>query len=119
MQVYCFDNVKYLIKMSKVIIDMTVSLDGYVAGLKMGSIPPGKHGGMSIFDWYFSGEKEYADTLFKQSPGANLDAVKQMFDGIRRLYLRPKTTKLPHGWAAVTRNGAPVFLLTHHSTTWQ
>jgi hypothetical protein len=40
--------------MSKVVIDITMSLDGYVAGPGDGKdYPLGKHDGMRIFDWYF------------------------------------------------------------------
>ena len=42
--------------MARVIIDMTISLDGYVAGPEDGAaFPLGKHGGRSIFDWYTLG----------------------------------------------------------------
>ena len=66
--------------MPKVIVDMTMSLDGYVAGPDDGpEFPLGKHGGMSIFDWYFSGTQEYRLPMFKPKDGANLDEVKKMF----------------------------------------
>jgi len=56
-----------------------------------------------FFDWYFSGEKEYADPLFKPEPGANLDAVKQMFAESGAYIFGRKHTKLRTGGAAVTR----------------
>jgi hypothetical protein len=66
---------------ARVIIDMTISLDGYVAGPDDGAaFPLGKHSGRSIFDWYTSGVDEYRSPLFKPAPGANLDEVKRMFD---------------------------------------
>ena len=102
--------------MSKVIIDMTVSLDGYVAGPEDGpAFPLGKHGGMSIFDWYFSGKKEYVDPLFKPEPGANLDAVKQMFAESGAFIFGRKTYEITQGWGGRHPvNGAPVFILTHN-----
>jgi hypothetical protein len=46
--------------MSKVVIDMTMSLDGFVAGPGDGKdYPLGKNDGMRIFDWYFSGKEQY------------------------------------------------------------
>jgi hypothetical protein len=40
--------------MTKVVIDMTMSLDGFVAGPGDGKeYPLGKNDGMRIFDWYF------------------------------------------------------------------
>jgi len=46
--------------MTKVVIDMTMSLDGFVAGPGDGKeFPLGENNGMRIFDWYFSGKEEY------------------------------------------------------------
>jgi len=40
--------------MANVIIDMTMSLDGYIAGPDDGpEFPLSKHDGMSSFDWHF------------------------------------------------------------------
>jgi hypothetical protein len=55
--------------MTKVVIDMTMSLDGFVAGPNDGKeFPLGKNDGMRIFDWYFSGKEQYRHPLFR--PGA-------------------------------------------------
>jgi hypothetical protein len=52
--------------MTKVVIDMSMSLDGFVAGPGDGRADPlGRHGGTHLFDWYFWGEKEYGDPLFR------------------------------------------------------
>jgi hypothetical protein len=54
--------------MPKVIIDMTMSLDGYVAGPEDGpEFPLGKQDGMAIFDWYFPGTEEYRTPLRSSS----------------------------------------------------
>jgi hypothetical protein len=66
--------------MTKVVIDMTMSLDGFVAGPGDGKqFPLGKHGGMAIFDWYTSGDEEIQTPLFKPKPGANRKQVERMF----------------------------------------
>jgi dihydrofolate reductase len=100
----------------KVIIDMTMSLDGYVAGPDDGpEFPLGKHGGMSIFDWYFSGTDEYRHPLFKPEPGANLDEVKRMFAESGAFIFGRKTYDITNGWnGRHPVNGAPVFILTHN-----
>jgi dihydrofolate reductase len=101
--------------MSKVIIDMTASLDGYIAGPDDGpAFPLGRHGGMSIFDWYFSGKKEYGSPLFKPEEGANLNEVKKMFSESGAFIFGRKTYEITHGWGGRHPvNGAPVFILTH------
>jgi len=102
--------------MSKVIIDMTISLDGYIAGPDDGpEFPLGKNGGMSIFDWYFSGTEEYNDPVFKPEPGTNLDEVKKMFDESGAFIFGRKTYEITNGWGGRHPvNGAPVFILTHN-----
>ena len=102
--------------MSKVIIDMTMSLDGYIAGPDDGpEFPLGKHGGMSIFDWYFSGTEEYMNPLFKPERGANLEEVIRMFAESGAFIFGRKTYDITHGWdGRHPVNGAPVFILTHH-----
>ena len=100
---------------SKVVIDMTMSLDGFVAGPGDGKeYPLGKHDGMRIFDWYFSGQEPYRHELFRPEPGAQSRSGEVDVRGIRRLYLR--TTDLRHHQRLGRRapvNGVPVFVLTH------
>ena len=50
--------------MSKVAIDMSISLDGFVAGPDDGKDHPlGRQGGEHVFDSYFSGTEEYRNPL--------------------------------------------------------
>src|SRR5437868_5522106 len=101
--------------MPKVIIDMTTSLDGYVAGPEDGpEFPLGKHGGHAIFDWYTSGTEEYRSSLFKPEPGPNLDEVKRMFAESGAYIFGRRTYEITRGWGGRHPvNGAPVFVLTH------
>src|SRR5258708_808827 len=102
--------------MPKVIIDMTMSLDGYVAGPRDGpAFPLGEHGGQAIFDWYFSGNEEFRTPLFKPEPGPNLDEVKRMFGESGAYVFGRRTYEIARGWGGSHPvNGAPVFVLTHH-----
>jgi dihydrofolate reductase len=103
------------IHMTKVVIDMTMSLDGFVAGPDEDKAHPlGRHGGMSIFDWYFSGQEEYRDPLFRPEPGANRDAVELMFAESGAFIFGRKTYEIANGWGGRHPvNGAPTFVLTH------
>ena len=102
--------------MPNVIIDMTMSLDGYVAGPDDGPADPlGKHGGMNIFNWYFSGSTEFRDPLFKPEPGPNLEEVRRMFDESGAFIFGRRTYDITHGWnGRHPVNDAPVFILTHN-----
>jgi hypothetical protein len=42
--------------MAKVIVDLTVSLDGFIAGPNDGPDNPLGDGGTRLFDWYFQGD---------------------------------------------------------------
>lgn len=101
--------------MSKVVIDMSVSLDGFVAGPDDGKADPlGRHGGMHIFDWYFSGQDEYRDPLFRPEPGANRDEVERMFAESGAFIFGRRTYEITDGWGGRHPvNGVPVFVLTH------
>jgi len=101
--------------LSKVVIDMTMSLDGFVAGPDDGKADPlGRHGGMHIFDWYFSGDEDYRDPLFRPEPGANRDEVERMFAESGAFIFGRRTYDITDGWGRRHPvNGVPVFVLTH------
>ena len=101
--------------MSKVVIDMTMSLDGYVAGPNDGKqFPLGQHGGMAIFDWYFSGTEEVKSPLFKPEPGANREQVDRMFAESGAFIFGRRTYDITDGWGGRHPiDGMPVFVLTH------
>jgi dihydrofolate reductase len=101
--------------MTKVVIDMTMSLDGFVAGPGDGKeYPLGKNDGMRIFDWYFSGNKEYRNPLFRPEPGANLDQVELMYEESGAFIFGRRTYEITNGWGGKHPiDGVPVFILTH------
>jgi dihydrofolate reductase len=101
--------------MSKVVIDMSMSLDGFVAGPDDGKAHPlGRHGGEHIFDWYFSGSESYRDPLFRPAPGANRDQVERMFEESGAFIFGRRTYDITNGWnGRHPVNGVPTFVLTH------
>jgi dihydrofolate reductase len=101
--------------MTKVAIDMSMSLDGFVAGPDDSRADPlGGHGGMHLFDWYFSGDEEYRDPLFRPETGANRDEVERMFAESGAFIFGRRTYEIAHGWGGRHPvNGVPVFVLTH------
>lgn len=105
--------------MNKVVIDMSMSLDGFVAGPDDGKADPlGRHGGMHIFDWYFSGREEYRDPVFRPEPGPNHDEVERMFVESGAFIFGRRTYEIADGWAGRHPvDGAPVFVLTHNPPT--
>jgi dihydrofolate reductase len=101
--------------MNKVVIDMSMSLDGFVAGPDDGKANPlGRHGGEHVFDWYFSGSEEVRDPLFRPAPGANKDEVEKMFAESGAFIFGRRTYDITNGWnGRHPVNGVPTFVLTH------
>ena len=105
--------------MTKVVIDMSMSLDGFVAGPDDGKAHPlGRHGGEHVFDWYFSGSEELHDPLFRPEPGANQDEVERMFAESGAFIFGRRTYEIANGWGGRHPvNGVPTFILTHNPPT--
>jgi dihydrofolate reductase len=101
--------------MTKVVIDMSMSLDGFVAGPDDGKAHPlGRHGGMHVFDWYTSGADD-GNPLFHPAPGANRDEVDRMFAESGAFIFGRRTYEIANGWGGRHPvNGAPTFVLTHN-----
>jgi dihydrofolate reductase len=101
--------------MSKVVIDMSMSLDGFVAGPDDDKAHPlGTHGGEHVFDWYFSGSEPYRDPLFRPEPGANRAEVERMFAESGAFIFGRRTYEIANGWnGRHPVNGVPTFVLTH------
>jgi dihydrofolate reductase len=101
--------------MNKVVIDMSMSLDGYVAGPNDGKqFPLGQHGGMAVFDWYSSGTEQVLSPLFKPAPGANREQVDAMIAESGAFIFGRRTYEIADGWdGRHPINGVPVFVLTH------
>lgn len=101
--------------MSKVVIEMSMSLDGFVAGPDDGKAHPlGRHGGMHVFDWYSSGTEEVRNPLFRPEPGANRAEVERMFADSGAFIFGRRTYEITNGWGGRHPvNGAPTFVLTH------
>ena len=105
--------------MSKVVIDMSMSLDGFVAGPDDGKAHPlGRHGGEHVFDWYFSGTEERRSPEFRPEPGPNRDEVDRMFAESGAYIFGRRTYEITNGWdGRHPVNGVPVFVLTHRPPT--
>ncbi|MEP7189409.1 MAG: dihydrofolate reductase, partial [Roseiflexaceae bacterium] len=102
--------------MTKVVIDMSMSLDGFVAGPDDSTADPlGRQGGEHVFDWYASGTEECHNPIFRPAPGANTDEVERMFAESGAYIFGRRTYEFVNGWGGRHPvNGAPTFVLTHH-----
>lgn len=102
--------------MGRVVIDVTMSLDGYVAGPDDGPEHPlGLNDGRRIFSWYNSGGERLGSTpLFRPEAGVNRKVVDQMLAESGAFIVGRRTYDIANGWNGTHPvNAAPVFILTH------
>jgi dihydrofolate reductase len=101
--------------MAKVMIDLTMSLDGFIAGPGDGEEHPlGERGGMHIFDWYFSGTEPVHNSRLFRPEGVNREIVGRMYAEPGAAIFGRRTYNITHGWGGTFPvNDAPLFILTH------
>lgn len=111
--------------MAKVIVDLTVSLDGFIAGPNDGPDNPLGDGGIRLFDWYFQGDTPSRFYQAAAQRGVSVPEFK-----LSRLSAEVFDEAVQSGGAVVTGRrtydiangfggngpvpGVPLFILTHH-----
>lgn len=102
--------------MGKVIFNMTVSLDGFVAGPNDSPENGLGDGGGPLFNWYFSGDTEIA--LSEGTP--LLKVSRQSAELLRKAVARAgagiwgrRTFDIAHAWGG-NPPGSPAFIVTHN-----
>lgn len=104
--------------MGKVILDMSVSLDGFISGENDSMQQPLGDGGMAIQDWLFSGEHPSKHNDFFKLSSISRQIFDESFDQMGAMVVGRRTYDLVGGWGGSHPiRGVPVFVLTHHSPT--
>jgi dihydrofolate reductase len=99
--------------MGNVVVGLTMSLDGFIAGANDGPGNPLGDGGGRLFDWWTAGtERVGPDDRFKP-PARSRALVKEMFD-CGAIITGRRTFDIANGWGGHHPVGAPFFLLTHN-----
>ena len=87
--------------MGKVIFNMSMSLDGFVAGPNDGPENPMGDGGMRLFQWYYSGDTGFifpgTEMVFKISR-ASADLLKAATQTAGAVVTGRKTFDIARGW---------------------
>ena len=102
--------------MGKVIFNMTVSLDGFVAGPNDSPENGLGDGGGALFNWYFSGDTEII--LSEGTPPLKVSAqsaklLKESVEASGAGVWGRKTFDIAHAWGGHPP-GTPAFIITHH-----
>jgi len=102
--------------MGKVTFNMTMSLDGFVAGPNDGPEKGLGDGGEGLFNWYFSGDTEVFMSegvpplkVSKQSAEILKEAISNAGAGV----WGRRTFDIAHAWGG-NPPGSPAFIVTHH-----
>ena len=103
--------------MGKVIFNITVSLDGFVAGLNDSPENGLGDGGDALFNWYFSGDTE----VFMSEGVPPLKVSKQSAEILKEAFGKygagvwgRRTFDIAHAWGGHPP-GSPAFIVTHNA----
>jgi dihydrofolate reductase len=101
--------------MGKVVFNMTMSLDGFVAGPNDGPENGLGDGGDRLFEWYFSGDTEIpisdGNMVLKVSP-QSAEMLKQAFETYGAGVWGRRTFDIARAWGGHPP-GTPCFIVTH------
>jgi dihydrofolate reductase len=102
--------------MGKVVFNMTMSLDGFVAGPNDSPEKGLGEGGDALFNWYFSGDTEVpisdGNMVLKVSP-QSAEILQESFQHYGAGVWGRKTFEIAHGWGGHPP-GSPCFIVTHN-----
>jgi len=101
--------------MGKVVFNMTMSLDGFVAGSNDSPENGLGDGGDALFNWYFNGDTEVpisdGNMVLKVSP-QSAKILKESMGNYGAGVWGRKTFDIAHGWKGHPP-GSPAFIVTH------
>jgi dihydrofolate reductase len=102
--------------MGKVTFNMTMSLDGFVAGPNDGPENGLGDGGDGLFTWYFSGDTEVpisdGNMVLKVS-AQSAELLNEAFSSYGAGVWGRRTFDIAHAWGGYPP-GSPCFIVTHH-----
>jgi dihydrofolate reductase len=103
--------------MAKVVVDLTMSLDGFIAGPDDGlEHPLGTRGGERLFAWFEGGPK--SDNPLFSPKGRNREVVAETIARAGAIISGRRTYDITHGWGGTFPiNDAAVVVLTHKPPT--
>lgn len=104
--------------MSKVVLELSMSLDGFVAGPNDNPDNGLGDGGDALFKWYSTGDTDFplpgTEMVFKISR-ASAEFLRPLWMNIGASVTGRKTFDIAHGWGGTPPGGAdaPHFVVTH------
>ena len=100
--------------MGKVVVYMSVTLDGFTAGLNDGVGRPLGEGGEVLHRWLFAGDRPSRYSDFFRLSATNRRVLDESFETTGALVVGRRTFDVVEGWGGNhPLAGVPVFVLTH------
>ncbi len=110
--------------MAKVMIALSMSLDGFIAGRNDGDAHPLGEGGMRLFDWYFDGDtpiRRYDDAAHRgvrvppfRLSRSSASVFDELVEGSGAFVTGRRTYDIADGWGGnCPVPGIPLFVVTH------
>jgi dihydrofolate reductase len=103
--------------MGDVSVDLTVSLDGFIAGPEDGAALPLGRGGESLFTWMSAGPKANQVEARLTPPDASKVVVDEWMTRCGALISGRRTFDIANGWKDGHPIDAPIFVVTHDPPT--
>ena len=102
--------------MGKVVTELSMSLDGFVAGPNDGPERPLGDGGERLFEWYSSGDTALplpgTDMVFRVSR-ASADLLREEWDTFGAMVTGRRMFDIADAWGGNPPGGGPCFVVTH------
>jgi dihydrofolate reductase len=111
--------------MARVMVDLSISLDGFIAGANDGLRQPLGEGGMRLFNWYFDGDtpsphhrsaagRGLRVPPYSLSPGS-AGVFEEIVESVGAIVTGRRTYDIAGAWSGNGPiPGRPLFVVTHH-----
>ena len=103
--------------MGKVIVGLSISLDGFVAGADDGLERPLGIGGERLFTWMSSGPEANRINSYFAPPDASVAVIEGWYAECGAIVSGRRTFDIARGWAGGHPLDVPIFVVTHHPPT--
>jgi dihydrofolate reductase len=102
--------------MGKVVTELSMSLDGFVAGPNDSPERPLGDGGEQLFQWYSSGDTAFplpgTDMVFKISR-ASAELLREEWEALGAMVAGRRMFDIANAWGGHPPGGGPCFVVTH------
>jgi dihydrofolate reductase len=100
--------------MGNVVVGLTMSVDGFIAGPNDGPGNPLGDGGGRLFNWWSDGSERVGPDDRFRPPAGSRRVVEEMFE-CGAIITGMRTFDIAAGWGGHHPVGAPIFVLTHEA----